>query len=182
MTQDLSLKSSNTEMTAASDGATVSSVSIADPYVLLRMTDGSIQLLVGDPSTCSVPNHGFVRQVLMLPGFLLGLVRLLMWLMVQHMNGDVYCVLCYDNGDLEIFDVPNFNIGLSQKIFLDGLDLVSRNCFSDISVIVPEAKNILLRHFYQQAEEKMSAKRALSDNPMPERASKLPRASASDNV
>ncbi|XP_042024750.1 DET1- and DDB1-associated protein 1 isoform X3 [Salvia splendens] len=49
-------------------------------------------------------------------------------------------------------------------------------------VIVPEAKNILLRHFYQQAEEKMSAKRAFSDNPMPERASKLPRASASDNV
>ncbi|XP_042019559.1 DET1- and DDB1-associated protein 1-like isoform X1 [Salvia splendens] len=51
-------------------------------------------------------------------------------------------------------------------------------------VIVPEAKNILLRHFYQQAEEKlqMSAKRALSDNPMPERASKLPKASASDNV
>ncbi|KAG6397084.1 hypothetical protein SASPL_143246 [Salvia splendens] len=77
---------------------------------------------------------------------------------------------------------PPDQVGLSQKIFLDGLDLVSCNCFSDISVIVPEAKNILLRHFYQQAEEKMSAKRAFSDNPMPERASKLPRASASDNV
>ncbi|KAL1222215.1 Cleavage and polyadenylation specificity factor subunit 1 [Cardamine amara subsp. amara] len=32
----------------------MSSVSIADPYVLLRMTDGSIRLLVGDPSTCTV--------------------------------------------------------------------------------------------------------------------------------
>ncbi|KAG6425723.1 hypothetical protein SASPL_116169 [Salvia splendens] len=50
MTQDLNLKSSNTETNAASDGATVSSVSIADPYVLLRMIDGSIQLLVGGMS------------------------------------------------------------------------------------------------------------------------------------
>lgn len=56
MTQDLSLKSSNTEISAASEGATVSSVSIADPYVLLRMTDGSIQLLVGGMSgqNCSL--------------------------------------------------------------------------------------------------------------------------------
>lgn len=50
MTQDLSLKSSNTETSVASDGATVSSVSIADPYVLLKMNDGSIQLLVGGMS------------------------------------------------------------------------------------------------------------------------------------
>ncbi|PIM99847.1 hypothetical protein CDL12_27649 [Handroanthus impetiginosus] len=48
-------------------------------------------------------------------------------------------------------------------------------------VIAPEAKNILLRHFYQHAEEKMRAKRASCDNPTPERASKLPRASASNN-
>lgn len=47
MTQDLSFKSSNSDASAASEGTIVSSVSIADPYVLLRMTDGSIQLLVG---------------------------------------------------------------------------------------------------------------------------------------
>ncbi|KAH6777534.1 DET1 complexing ubiquitin ligase [Perilla frutescens var. hirtella] len=46
-------------------------------------------------------------------------------------------------------------------------------------VIAPEAKNILLRHFYQHADEKLSSKRASSDNPTPERASKLARASAS---
>lgn len=50
MTQDLSFKSSNSEAGAASEGTIVSSVSIADPYVLLRMTDGSIQLLVGGMS------------------------------------------------------------------------------------------------------------------------------------
>ncbi|KAL8217962.1 hypothetical protein R6Q57_021335, partial [Mikania cordata] len=49
MTQDLSFRATNSEASM-----TVSSVSIADPYVLLMMTDGSIQLLVGDPSTCTM--------------------------------------------------------------------------------------------------------------------------------
>lgn len=47
MTQDLSFGASNSDSTTGSDSSTVASVSIADPYVLLRMTDGSIQLLVG---------------------------------------------------------------------------------------------------------------------------------------
>lgn len=42
MTQDLTFRATNSEA-----ALTVSSVSIADPYVLLMMTDGSIQLLVG---------------------------------------------------------------------------------------------------------------------------------------
>ncbi|KAK6129985.1 hypothetical protein DH2020_036267 [Rehmannia glutinosa] len=41
-------------------------------------------------------------------------------------------------------------------------------------VIGPEAKNILVRHFYQHAEEKLRTKRASSENPSPERASKVP--------
>ncbi|GJT05831.1 cleavage and polyadenylation specificity factor subunit 1 isoform X1 [Tanacetum coccineum] len=42
MTQDLNFRATNSEA-----AMTVSSVSIADPYVLLMMTDGTIQLLVG---------------------------------------------------------------------------------------------------------------------------------------
>lgn len=45
MTQELSFKAQNSD--SASESQTVLSVSIADPYVLLRMIDGSIQLLVG---------------------------------------------------------------------------------------------------------------------------------------
>ena len=26
-----------------------------------------------------------------------------------HDQGDIYCVLCYESGALEIFDVPSFN-------------------------------------------------------------------------
>ncbi|KAK3020199.1 hypothetical protein RJ639_046831 [Escallonia herrerae] len=40
-----------------------------------------------------------------------------------------------------------------------------------------EAKNILLRHFYQRAEEKLRPKRAASDNLTPEQGFKHPRAS-----
>lgn len=47
MTQDLSFGASNSESGSGSDSSTVLSVSIADPYVLIRMTDGSIRLLVG---------------------------------------------------------------------------------------------------------------------------------------
>lgn len=47
MTQDLSFGVSNSESSSSSESSTVSSVSIADPYVLLRMSDGTIQLLVG---------------------------------------------------------------------------------------------------------------------------------------
>lgn len=47
MTQDVSFGASNPESSSGSESAIVLSVSIADPYVLLRMSDGSIRLLIG---------------------------------------------------------------------------------------------------------------------------------------
>jgi len=47
MTQELSLGDSNNESGSGSENLTVSAVSIADPFVLLKMSDGSIQLLIG---------------------------------------------------------------------------------------------------------------------------------------
>ncbi|XP_010658376.1 DET1- and DDB1-associated protein 1 isoform X2 [Vitis riparia] len=47
-------------------------------------------------------------------------------------------------------------------------------------VISTETKNILLRHFYQRAEEKLRPKRAASEHLTPEHGCKQPRASASD--
>lgn len=44
MTQDLSVVAANE---SGSESSTVMSVSIADPYVVLKMTDGSIRLLIG---------------------------------------------------------------------------------------------------------------------------------------
>lgn len=50
MTQDLNLVVNGNESGNASEGCTVLSASISDPYVLLTMTDGSIRLLVGGMS------------------------------------------------------------------------------------------------------------------------------------
>ncbi|KZV25371.1 Cleavage and polyadenylation specificity factor 160 isoform 1 [Dorcoceras hygrometricum] len=145
MTQELTFRTSNSEAGAGSEGTTVSSVSIADPYVLLRMTDGSIQLLVGDPSTCTV-------SVIIPPVFessdkLVSACTLYQdkgpeawlrktstdaWLAtgigepidgtdgMMHDQGDVYCVLCYENGNLEIFDLPNFSSVFSVDKFVSG--------------------------------------------------------------
>ncbi|KAI4326895.1 hypothetical protein L6164_019416 [Bauhinia variegata] len=45
-------------------------------------------------------------------------------------------------------------------------------------VITTEAKNILLRHIYQRAEEKLKPKRAASDNLLREHGYKQPRVSS----
>ena len=46
-TQDLPFGAANAESGSGSESSMVVSVSIADPYVVLKMTDGSIRLLVG---------------------------------------------------------------------------------------------------------------------------------------
>ncbi|GFQ05002.1 cleavage and polyadenylation specificity factor subunit 1 [Phtheirospermum japonicum] len=145
MTQELSFKSSNSEAGAVSEGTIVSSVSIADPYVLLRMTDGSIQLLVGDPSTCSLsvtipPLFESSDKVVSActlyhdkgPEPWLRKTSTDAWLSTgigeaidgadggTHDQGDVYCVLCYENGNLEICDVPNFGCVFSVDKLVSG--------------------------------------------------------------
>ncbi|CAA0830754.1 Cleavage and polyadenylation specificity factor subunit 1, partial [Striga hermonthica] len=159
MTQELSFKSSQSEV-AAAEGTNVSSVSIADPYVLLRMTDGSIQLLVGDPSTCSVSvtipsvfeSSSKVVSACTLyhdrgPEPWLRKTSTDAWLStgigeaidgadgVTHDQGDVYCVLCYESGNLEIHDVPNFSCVFSVDKFVSGssniLDMFSHGPAND---------------------------------------------------
>eukprot|EP00262_Sarcandra_glabra_P013805 TRINITY_DN3898_c0_g1_i2.p1 TRINITY_DN3898_c0_g1~~TRINITY_DN3898_c0_g1_i2.p1 ORF type:complete len:120 (+),score=15.48 TRINITY_DN3898_c0_g1_i2:135-494(+) len=48
------------------------------------------------------------------------------------------------------------------------------------NVISTEATNILLRQFYQRAEEKLRPKRAAPDHPLPDHGCKQPRGSFSD--
>ncbi|GMH09371.1 hypothetical protein Nepgr_011212 [Nepenthes gracilis] len=47
-------------------------------------------------------------------------------------------------------------------------------------IISTESKNIMIRHFYNHAEEKLRPKRAASEIPAPENGRKHPRASTSD--
>ncbi|KAJ0042930.1 hypothetical protein Pint_17292 [Pistacia integerrima] len=145
MTQDLSFGAQNSESSSGSENSTVLSVSIADPYVLLRMNDGSIRLLVGDPSTCTVS--------VQTPSTIESLKKPISACTLYHDKGpepwlrktstdawlstgvgesidgadggtldqgDIYCVVCYESGDLEIFDVPNFNCVFTVDKILSG--------------------------------------------------------------
>ncbi|KAL5727135.1 DET1- and DDB1-associated protein 1 [Ranunculus cassubicifolius] len=49
-------------------------------------------------------------------------------------------------------------------------------------VIATEATNILLRKFYEHADQKLSPKRSASDNLVPDHGCKLPRSSFRDTV
>ncbi|KAL3524193.1 hypothetical protein ACH5RR_017027 [Cinchona calisaya] len=147
MVQELSFKVPNSEIGSGSgsENQKVSSVSIADPYVLLSMTDGSVQLLVGDLSTCTVSTT--VPAVFESSKKLISACTLYhdkgpepwlrktstdAWLSTgigepidgsdgaSHDLGDVYCIVCYDSGDLEIFDVPNFTRVFSMDKFASG--------------------------------------------------------------
>ncbi|KAI8564669.1 hypothetical protein RHMOL_Rhmol03G0199400 [Rhododendron molle] len=145
MTQDLSFRAPNSEAAAGSETLTVSSVAIADPYVLLKMTDGSIQLLVGDPSTCmvssSVPTvfESSKKRISACtlyhdkgPEPWLRKTSTDAWLSTgieeaidgtdgtSHDQGDIYCVVCYESGTLEIFDVPNFSCVFSVDAYVSG--------------------------------------------------------------
>ncbi|GMH19709.1 hypothetical protein Nepgr_021550 [Nepenthes gracilis] len=144
MTQDLSF-GTNSESGPGSEIVTVSSVSIADPYVLLRMNDGSIQLLVGDPSSCtvsiSIPSvfDGSKKSISACtlyhdkgPDPWLRKASTDAWLSTGitepidgsdetlQDQGDIYCIVCYENGTLEMFDVPNFSCVFSVDTFVSG--------------------------------------------------------------
>ncbi|PPS08801.1 hypothetical protein GOBAR_AA11840 [Gossypium barbadense] len=145
MTQELSIPLPNSETSSGSDNSTVMSVSIADPYVLLRMTDGNILLLIGDPAMCTVSINspaafeGSKKRVSACslyhdkgPEPWLRKASSDAWLSTgigesidsadggPHDQGDIYCVICYENGALEIFDVPNFNSVFSVEKFASG--------------------------------------------------------------
>lgn len=145
MTQELSFGVHNSEPISNSETSTVSFASIADPYVLLKMSDGSIQLLVGDPSTCTVsinvpaifasltdPISACTLYHDKGPEPWLRKASTDAWLSTgivepidgndasSQEQGDVYCLVCYESGILEIFDVPNFKRVFAVDKFISG--------------------------------------------------------------
>ncbi|KAJ8752855.1 hypothetical protein K2173_008590 [Erythroxylum novogranatense] len=160
MTQDLNFGVTNSGSGPGPEGVKVMAVSIADPYVLVKMTDGSIRLLVGDPSTCTVsintPSAFESSKKLVSactlyhdkgPEPWLRKTSTDAWLSTgvsetidgadggQHEQGDIYCVVCYESGALEIFDVPNFSSVFFADKFISGkshlLDTFLQESLSD---------------------------------------------------
>ncbi|EMS45375.1 putative cleavage and polyadenylation specificity factor subunit 1 [Triticum urartu] len=146
MTQELNFTAHSSESSSSSSELLgVASASIADPYVLLKMVDGTIQLLVGDHSTCalsiSVPSifTNLSEKVSACtlyrdrgPEPWLRKTRSDAWLssgIAEPIDGsgsssqeqsDIYCIICYESGKLEIFEVPSFRCVFSVESFLSG--------------------------------------------------------------
>ncbi|XP_023755577.1 cleavage and polyadenylation specificity factor subunit 1 [Lactuca sativa] len=146
MTQELNFRPANSETAATSpNSSSVASVSIADPYVLLMMTDGSIQLLVGDPLTCTMSINNLAAFQSSKKAIAcctlyhdrgtepwLRKTSTDAWLLTgvseaiegpdgtPQDQGDIYCVVCYESGSLEIYDVPVFSCVFSVDSFVSG--------------------------------------------------------------
>ncbi|CAN1842644.1 Cleavage and polyadenylation specificity factor subunit 1 [Linum perenne] len=156
MTQDLSI----------AETCTVLSVSIADPYVLIKMTDGSIRLLVGDTSTCTVsvktpPAFQSSKKAVSActlyhdkgPEPWLRKTSTDAWLSTgisepldgtdggAHDHGDIYCIICYESGALEIFDVPNFSSVFYVDKFVSGKSHLADSNLQEPSDESQEATN-----------------------------------------
>ncbi|XP_078447996.1 cleavage and polyadenylation specificity factor 160 isoform X2 [Wolffia australiana] len=143
MTQELNFAGQKSGSTANLE-VTVVSASIADPYVLLTMSDGTIELLIGDPANCTVsiqsPSRFPVSQDSICacslyhdkgPDPWLRKASTDAWLSTgvsealdsadgSHYQDDTYCLVCYESGAVVLFDVPYFNCVFSEINFLSG--------------------------------------------------------------
>uniref|UniRef100_A0A2P2M8B8 Uncharacterized protein MANES_06G138300 n=1 Tax=Rhizophora mucronata TaxID=61149 RepID=A0A2P2M8B8_RHIMU len=171
MTQDLNFGVTNP--VSGPESLKVLTVSIADPYVLIRMTDGSIRLLVGDPSTCMVsvntpPAFESSKKLVSActlyhdkgPDPWLRKASTDAWLSTgiteavdsadggQHDQGDIYCVVCHESGALEIFDVPNFGSVFFVDKFVSGKSHLVDTCLWESA---RESQNLMNKNLEEVA-------------------------------
>ncbi|XP_015635745.1 probable cleavage and polyadenylation specificity factor subunit 1 isoform X4 [Oryza sativa Japonica Group] len=144
MTQELNFTTHASE-SSSSEALGVACASIADPYVLLKMVDGSVQLLIGDYCTCTLSVNApsiFISSSERIaactlyrdrgPEPWLTKTRSDAWLSTgiaeaidgngtsSHDQSDIYCIICYESGKLEIFEVPSFRCVFSVENFISG--------------------------------------------------------------
>eukprot|EP00252_Welwitschia_mirabilis_P006620 TRINITY_DN1750_c0_g1_i1.p1 TRINITY_DN1750_c0_g1~~TRINITY_DN1750_c0_g1_i1.p1 ORF type:complete len:1015 (+),score=221.45 TRINITY_DN1750_c0_g1_i1:83-3046(+) len=141
MTQELLVG----DATSGSENAVIATASIVDPYALLKMTDGSLQLVVGDPTTLTVSiSHVPIVQsfddpitacTLYLdrgPDPWLQKTSTDAWISsVAAAQDDIYCLLCHQSGRLDIFEVPSFTCVFSVDNFTSGKRILGDTCMAD---------------------------------------------------
>ncbi|KAJ3706249.1 hypothetical protein LUZ61_009954 [Rhynchospora tenuis] len=157
MTQELIFSQQISDLVPSSEPPAAAFVSIADPYVLLRMTDGAIHLLVGDPSNCTVSlttppvfsvnstdpisactlyhdkgPHPWLRTTSTDAWLSTGITEPIDSNDLLTNSSDVYCIVSYESGKLEIFDVPGFKLVYSVGNFISGKTYLSDTCKSNI--------------------------------------------------
>ncbi|PUZ46211.1 hypothetical protein GQ55_7G032200 [Panicum hallii var. hallii] len=172
MTQELNFTMHSSESSLSSEPLAAASASIADPYVLLKMVDGTIRLLVGDHSNCTISVNApavFASSSERISSCTLyrdrgsepwlRRARTDAWLSTgigeatdgndgsSHDQSDIYCIICFESGKLEIFEVPSFKCVFSVEDFVSGLAILSDDLShtKDAVIGVPDATTVSVK-------------------------------------
>ncbi|KAL2334503.1 hypothetical protein Fmac_015716 [Flemingia macrophylla] len=143
MTQDVSFGASNSESGSASESVLFFSDFFLFKFInVMPLTTFPCSFQFTDPSTCTISvtspasSKGSVSSCALYhdkgPEPWLRKTSTDAWLSTgvgeaidgtdgaAQDHGDIYCVVCYDTGNLEIFDVPNFTCVFSVENFMSG--------------------------------------------------------------
>ncbi|KAG2565125.1 hypothetical protein PVAP13_7NG025878 [Panicum virgatum] len=172
MTQELNFTMHGSESSLTSEPLAAASASIADPYVLLKMVDGTVRLLVGDHSNCTISVNAptvFASSSERIssctlhhdrgPEPWLRKARTDAWLSTgigeatdgndgfSHDQSDIYCIICFESGKLEIFEVPSFKCVFSVEDFVSGSAILSDDLShtKDAVIGVPDATTVSVK-------------------------------------
>ncbi|KAF8646672.1 hypothetical protein HU200_065721 [Digitaria exilis] len=174
MTQELNFTMHTSESSLSSEPLAAASASIADPYVLLKMVDGTIRLLIGDYSTCTISIDApatFASSSERISSCTLYCDRgpepwlrkasTDAWLSTgigqaadvndssSHDESDIYCITCYESGKLEVFEVPSFKCVFSVDNFVSGpailFDVHSHTSTKHAVIGVPDSGKVSVK-------------------------------------
>lgn len=134
MTQDVPIIADSEELSIVSAAA-------ADPYVILQMNNGSAQLVVGSedsftldifsPPILQTSSAGVITACSLFldkaPGCWMRKTSGLPSKQGVQKAADVYCIICRESGNLEIFGLPEFSCTFSLKKFIYGRTILSNH-------------------------------------------------------
>ncbi|KAJ7555735.1 hypothetical protein O6H91_05G052500 [Diphasiastrum complanatum] len=150
MTQDLQIEHilSDSDSVKKDAATAIAFATIADPFILLQMTDGNIKLIVGDMETqtvsaavtsslyhsedpvtaCSLHHDKGHRWFRRLSGDMwhtLGVPDVLERdLGFSFDQGDIYCIICRESGKFEIYELPGMTCVYSVDRFTYGFSVL----------------------------------------------------------
>lgn len=104
----------------------IAAASIADPYVLVLMADGALRLYFADPTSSklvqtSLQNIHEVRDIMAMHLFYGGAMRG----KKARTNDEIFAAIAKDNGRLDIYSVPEFDLVFSAERAANGPRLIN---------------------------------------------------------
>ncbi|CAM6094104.1 unnamed protein product [Calypogeia fissa] len=138
MTQDVPIARQAYE-SSENEELVIVSAAVADPYVILQMNIGSAQVMIGVEDSLSLDilsplvlqaSAGVITACSLFSDKAPGCwMRRCIDRSNQGAQSDVYCIICRESGNLEIFGLPDFSCIFSIKKFIFGRAILSNYKF-----------------------------------------------------